>query len=191
MADASSEVDIGSIHGVDVRIALLLGIARLGEIDLRGWWRSHGVTQAGRYILGRTFPRTWRHTALELDLISAARRHDDLLGRPTALHLFSDQFDFRRLVGAWLAEGKTDGEEPLLDRIQGWSPEQAVEDLRAWTGGAAPDGEAVGNGLLLGTLAREELDDASRLESVAKLLAAAYLDQDTELRPPYLDQAAR
>lgn len=176
---------------VNSQIILILGVARLGEVDLRGWWRSHGVTQAGRYSLGRAFPRTWRQTALELDLISAIRRHDDLLERPTALHLFSDQFDFRRLAGAWLAEGKTDGNEPLLDRLEGWTTEQAIQDLRTWTGGPTPRGEAIGNGFLLGTLAREELDDAPRMKSVEKHLAAAYLDQGTELRPPYFDLAAR
>ena len=124
------QADVENIDGVDARIALALGVARLGEMDLRGWWRSHGVTQAGRYVLQRAFARTWRHTALELDVLSAARRHDDILGRPTALHLFSDQLPFRRLAGAWLAEGKTDGSGLLLDRLQGWTLEQAIGDLK-------------------------------------------------------------
>ena len=180
------QADIEHIDGVDARIALALGVARLGEMDLRGWWRSHGVTQAGRYVLQRAFAHTWRHTALELDVLSAARRHDYILGRPTALHLFSDQLPFRRLAGAWLAEGKTDGSAPLLDRLQDWTVEQAIEDLRGWTQGATPTGEPVGDGLLLGKLGPDELDGEQTI-GLARLLAAAYLDQDATLRPPYFD----
>jgi hypothetical protein len=33
---------------VSLPIALALGVARLGEVELRGWWRSHGLGQAGR-----------------------------------------------------------------------------------------------------------------------------------------------
>ncbi len=180
------QADVEIIDDVDARIALALGVARLGEMDLKGWWRSHGVTQAGRYVLQRAFARTWRHTALELDVLSAARRHDDILGRSTALHLFSDQLPFRRLAGAWLAEGKTDGSELLLDRLQGWTVEQAIEELKGWTQGATPTGEPVGDGLLLGKLGRDELDGEGTID-LAKLLAAAYLGQYATLRPPYFD----
>ena len=72
-------------------IDLLLGVARLGEAGLRGWWQSHGLDQAGQYVLGGSFPRTWRCAALELAIASAKRRHEETLGRPTALHLFSDE----------------------------------------------------------------------------------------------------
>ncbi len=76
---------------------LVLGVARLGEMDLAGWWSTHGLDHTGRYVLAKAFKRTWRSAALELDLVSAARRHDDALtGRRTALHLFSDELPFRR-----------------------------------------------------------------------------------------------
>jgi hypothetical protein len=32
-------------------IDLVLGVARLGEAGLRGWWQSHGLDQAGQYVL--------------------------------------------------------------------------------------------------------------------------------------------
>lgn len=72
-------------------IDLLLGVARLGEAGLRGWWQSHGLDQAVQYVLGGSLPRTWRCAALELAIASAKRRHEETLGRPTALHLFSDE----------------------------------------------------------------------------------------------------
>ena len=28
---------------------LVLGVARLGEVDLRGWWSSHGLDKIGQF----------------------------------------------------------------------------------------------------------------------------------------------
>jgi hypothetical protein len=89
-------------NGLGVR--LLLAVARLGEADLFGWWNSRGFSEAGRYLLGRSFPRTWSVNALQLAVVSAAARHEEELKRPSAVHLFSDQLPFKRLVGQWLVE---------------------------------------------------------------------------------------
>ena len=75
---------IGTTTDTEQAIRLVLGVARLGEQGRHGWWRSHGLGQAGPFVLGRSFPRTARPAALELDILSAAHRHDDLLERPTA-----------------------------------------------------------------------------------------------------------
>jgi ATP-dependent helicase/nuclease subunit B len=46
--------------------------------------------------------------------------HEELLGRSTALHLFSDLFPFRRWTAGWLAEQKTTPEQdPLLGALVG------------------------------------------------------------------------
>src|SRR5437868_436451 len=108
------------IAETDRAIRLVLGVARLGEQGLRGWWRSHGLGKGGQYVLTRSFPRTWRAAALELDILSAAYRHDDLLERSTALHLFSSAFPFRRWAEAWLSEQKTLAPDPLFDELAGW-----------------------------------------------------------------------
>jgi hypothetical protein len=169
----------------------VLGIARLGEAELRGWWHAHGLGQVGRYILGDMFRwRTAKSSGLELDILSASRRQEQILDRPTALHLFSDWLPLRRLALAWLAERKTAGPHPLLDRLAGWDLDAASRDLAEWTAGAQPSAEAVGPGLLLGTLTLAELKHEVALRSVAKQLCAAYLDQETELRPPYFDLVA-
>jgi hypothetical protein len=42
------------------------------------------------------FRRTWRPAALELDIAAASRMHEELLGRTTALHLYSDLLPFRK-----------------------------------------------------------------------------------------------
>jgi hypothetical protein len=169
-------------------IDLVLGVARLGESGLRGWWQSHGLDQAGQYVLGGSFPRTWRSAALELAITSAKRRQEEMLGRPTALHLFSDELPFRRLANAWLAEQKTGGDTSRIDSFANWTTEAAIDSLRSWTGSTSA-GEVVGSGLLLGRLSEAELCDAAALASIAKQLAAAYLDQSGDFRAPYFDLA--
>jgi hypothetical protein len=170
----------------DQAIRLVLGISRLGEQGLRGWWRSHGLGKGGQYVLGKSFPRTGRPAALELDIISAAHRHDDLLERSTALHLFSSAFPFRRWAEAWLAERKTLPPDPLFDELIGWDLDRALDALRSWAGDS-PRGELIGEGLLLGQVTQAELENDDDLLPYARMLAAAYLDQDAGLRPPYFD----
>jgi hypothetical protein len=177
---------MNSATDADQAIRLVLGVARLGEEPLRGWWRSHGLGKGGQYVLGKTFPRTYRSAALELDILSAAHRHDDLLERPTALHLFSSAFPYRRWAEAWLSEQKTLEPDPLFDELSGWDLASALRSLRSWAG-ESPVGELVGEGLLLGQLTQPELDDDAYLLSVARLLTAAYLDQQAGLHPPYFD----
>jgi hypothetical protein len=172
-------------------IALALGVARLGEVELRGWWRSHGLGRAGRYVLRDAFRwRTATATGLELDLLSASRRQEQILDRPTALHLFSDWLPFRRMSLAWLAEHKTDGLSPFLERLAAWDLDRAIADLADWAAGTPRSGEPLGPGLLLGSLTRSELEDEVTMQGVAKLLCAAYIDQGQDLRPPYFDLAA-
>ncbi len=68
-------------------VRIVLGVARLGENDPRGWWNGHALDGTGEYVLSNMFRRTWRSAALELDVAAAARMHNQLLGRSTALHL--------------------------------------------------------------------------------------------------------
>ena len=170
----------------DQAIRLVLGISRLGEQGLKGWWRSHGLGKGGQYVLGKSFPRTGRSAALELDILSAAHRHDDLLERSTALHLFSSAFPFRRWTEAWLAEQKTLVNDPLFDELTAWDLDKALASMRSWAGNS-PGGELIGEGILLGQLTQAEMKNEDELLPYARLLAAAYLDQDAGFRPPYFD----
>jgi hypothetical protein len=172
-------------------VQLVLGVARLGENDLRGWWQGHAMDRTGRYVLSGMLRRTWRSAALELDMAAATRMHNELLGRPTALHLFSDLLPFRRWAVSWLAEQKTSEEiDPLLSELEAWTAETATESMRAWSAQSqVPRGERLGEGLLVGRTTAVELADTSTLKDVAHVLAAAYLDQTGPLRPPYFDLA--
>jgi hypothetical protein len=172
-------------------VRLVLGVARLGENDLRGWWQGHALDRTGQYVLSSTFRRTWRAAALELDVAAASRMHDELLGRSTALHLFSDLLPFRRLAAGWLAEQKTTTDAAdLFNIVEAWTADSAISALLDWCGPVEPrQGEALGNGLLLGRLSSTDLDDPAMSLQTARLLSAAYLDQTGQLRPPYLDLA--
>jgi hypothetical protein len=172
-------------------VRLVLGVARLGENDLRGWWRGHALDRTGQYVLSSTFRRTWRAAALELDVAAAARIHDELLGRSTALHLFSELVPFRRWTRAWLAEQKTASDPAdLVTTLETWTEDSALSALPDWCGRVDPPrGQALGNGLLLGRLSSTDLDDPAVSRETARRLAAAYLDQTGPLRPPYFDLA--
>jgi hypothetical protein len=172
-------------------VRLVLGIARLGENDLRGWWGGHAMDRTGRYVLSGMFRRTWRPAALELDIATATLMHNELLGRSTAVHLFSDLLPFRRWSLGWLAEQKTAIEpDPFLLALESWKAETSTDSLRAWSDLAPPiRGESLGDGSLLGRLTASELADPPTLQRTARVLAAAYLDQSGQLRPPYFDLA--
>ncbi len=172
-------------------VRLVLGVARLGEEDLRGWWKGHAMDRIGQFVLSGMFRRTCKTAALEMDVAAASRMHRELLGRSSALHLFSDQLPFQRWTDGWLAEQKTATNlDPVLTTLQNWTGEDAAETLRSWCGTAEPSqAEPLGDGLLLGRLSPLEVDDPPTLHQLARLLTVAYLDQCGPLRPPYFDLA--
>ena len=167
-------------------VRLVLGVARLGENDLRGWWQGHALDRTGQYVLSSMFRRTWRPAALQLDVSAAARMHDELFGRSTALHLFSESPPFRRWATGWLAEQKTsDSGRDLLSTFEAWDIGRAVSTLRDWCDPVDPvPGESLGNGILLGRLTGNELEDPGVLVQTARRLGASYLDQTGAVRPP-------
>ncbi len=171
-----------------IEVRLVLGVARLGEADLFGWWRSHGLGEAGQYVLGQSLPRTWFLTAFEGDILSAAARHEEVLGRRDALHLFSDQLPAKRLTLGWLRAQKVEGQvDSLLQELRGWSRERAIAKLREWTGAPPRAGEVLGQVCRLGAVTAEDLDDQERVQGVVRALAAAYADNSANLRFPYFD----
>lgn len=173
---------------MDEAVKVVLGIARLGETDLAGWWGTHGLDRVGSYILARSFRRTWRPAALELDVQSATRRHEDATaGRRMALHMFSDELPFRRWTTSWLAEQKTAVEPSgLFDELAAWDLDTARSTIAEWTG-RPPRMEVVGDGLLLGTLTRPEVDDSEAIGSAVRLLGATYLVIEQPFRVPYFE----
>lgn len=172
MVEALSE---GTISGV-------LSVVRLGDVDHRGWWRSHGLDETGSFLLERAFKRTWAATAMELSMVSARARHDDTVGRKDAAHLFSDELPFFRLVHSWLLEQK------LEDDLSPFEPFRTAgtEDLI----GRLPDpprAERRAAGLFLGTVNAAQLDDPRQLEDTLFGLLGAYRLIESEFLAPYFD----
>ena len=169
---------------------MVLGVARLGEADLRGWWSCHGLDRAGSFVLSRAFPRTAGPAGLEIDMLSARRRHADALGgRSTALHLFSDGLPFRRWASAWLSEQKAaSAADPIFDELARWEVSSGEASLREQAG-EPEEGQVLADGLRLGQLHDSDLDDDTALAAVARQLTAAYADLGDVFRAPYFDLA--
>jgi hypothetical protein len=160
----------------------ILSVVRLGDLDHRGWWRSHGLDETGSFLLGRSFKRTWAATAMELSMISARARHDEALGRKDAAHLFSDELPFFRLVHSWLLEQKLQDDLKPFEFFRTVTTEELL--------GRLPDGlhpERRASGLYLGTLTKDQVQDPDYLEGVLGHLLGAYRALGAEFLAPYLD----
>lgn len=169
---------------------LVFAVARLGEADLAGWWRSHGLDPVGEYLLPGLFPRTATVAGAELTLLSAAKRHRDVLPeRGDVVHLFGEPLPAFAQAAAWIAELKTGGNASWIDELRRWSNVAEGHERIARLTGAAPPGERIGSTLRLGRVPAQALDDPMQTESVTRALAAAYVGQGRDLVVPYFDLA--
>ena len=179
---AETSDDIESTVG----IRLLLGVARLGEADLAAWWSSQGLNPATRFALAG-FRRTGSIVGAELALLSAVRRHHQVLPRLNAVHLFSPRLPFARWTQAHLAELKSIGTSELIDELRTWTTvEDAGQRLTDWIDAVTP-AMAIG-----ATVTPHELDSPETRVSLLAQLAARYVDQAGragQLDIPYVDLA--
>lgn len=166
-------------------IRLVLGVARLGDVDVFGWWRSRSYTPAGQYVLGGALPRTWLLSALEGSVLSAAARHREAFTRPTAVHLFSSHLPALTWALAWLRAQKVAGEgDGLVAELRVWNRATGPRKLTAWAGVVAPEGEVLVQERRLGTLRPADLAEPEQRERVIRILAACYADQGEDVRFP-------
>lgn len=162
-------------------VRLMLGVARLGEADLQGWWTSHGMNPAVRFTLAG-FRRTSKVVGAELALLSATRRHRQILPRDTAVHLFSPHLPFARWTRAYLAEQKTSGESPIVDQLLGWDGRDAARSqLKGWM--AAVDLPAH-EGMTAGA---DQLGDPDVVGGLLVRFIDSYVGQKGDLSVPYVD----
>jgi hypothetical protein len=169
---------------------LVVAVARLGEADLAGWWRSHGLDGVGEYVLPDLFPRTAAVAGAELAVLSASKRHADALpDRDDVVHLFGEPLPAFAAALAWLAELKTGGDQTFIDELRGWGSRDAGHEAMAGLTGAAPPGERIGSTLRLGKLTADAVADPELARIAAHALAAAYVDQGPDLAVPYYDLA--
>ena len=166
-------------------VELVLSVVRLGDLDHRGWWRSHGLDETGSFLLRRSFKRTWAATAMELSMVSARVRHDEALGRRDAVHLFSDELPIYRLVHSWLLEQKLEDDLSPFEFFRSATTDELVDRLPQ-----PSDFERRAAGLYLGTVARSDLDDATHFEEVVSGLVGAHRTLNQEFLAPYVDLAS-
>lgn len=180
VAELSAEDDVRTV----------LGVARLGESDLAGWWNTRLYSRAGRYILSRSFPRTWKPAAGQLLVLSCARWHNHAFsGRPTAIHLFSPQLPALGWTQSWLAEQKTSSPtDPIFDELLGWSN---TTDAAAAVSGRlqAVDmtAEVVAGNVRLGAMEADRLNDPVEVSLMVSMLASTYVTTVGALQVPYFD----
>ena len=170
-----------STNDVDEIVASVIRVARLGEADLRNWWGSRSFGAAGRVVLKQRLPRTWRMAAVELDLASAANRHNDVIDRPNAVHLFSDRWPVRRWTAAWVAEQKTEDEpSEIFEQLETATLDAIEARLRT---NKMPWVEPLGGALRAGKIDRSSLEDPVAVAEAVRTLAAAYVGLETFAAP--------
>ena len=164
------------------QIEQLLTVTRLGDVDHKGWWQSHGLDETGSFLLRRSFKRTWAATAMELSMLSARARHDEALGRKDAVHLFSDELPFYRLVHSWLLERKLEDDLSAFDPFSTATTDELIDRLPS-----PPVVERRASGLYLRAVSRADIGDATRMEGILSDFLGAYRSLGTEFLAPYFD----
>ena len=161
----------------------VINVARLGEANARGWWGTQSFGAAGRVILRQRLPTTWRMAAVELDIAAAANRHNDVIDRPNAVHLFSDNWPVRRWASAWVAEQKTaEVADPYFDWLESAAADDLVAELPP-SSSATFDGRAS----CIGSVSQADFDSPESLRSAVTSLAAVYASLKDSFTVPYLE----
>lgn len=162
----------------------VLMVARLGESDRCGWWGTHSFGAAGRVVLQQRLPRTWRMAAVELDIKAATVRHNEVIDRPNAVHLFSDNWPVRRWASAWVAEQKTaTSPDPLFEELETMDVDQIVVGF-----GQLADGlDTTGRAVCVGSIDHGDLDSLAAVHAAVVELASVYAELDNAFSVPYLE----
>lgn len=128
------------------------------------------------------FRRTAKVVGAELALLSATRRHRQILPRDTAVHLFSPHLPFAGWARAYLAEQKTSGDSLIIDELLGWTAAQTARvTLQAWLAEVdQPAYEPISVGAA-------ELTDPAVTAGLLVRFASGYLAQHGDFSVPYLD----
>jgi len=161
----------------------VLLVVRLGEADRRGWWGTQSFGAAGRVVLKQRLPRTWRMAAVELDIAAATNRHNEVIDRPNAVHLFSDNWPVRRWASSWVAEQKTaDPAADVFEELETVSQDALLSELGA--SGWEANGEAAA--VRVGDVREADLESPDSLGPLVARLGAVYAGADRFV-VPYLE----
>ncbi len=127
--------------------------------------------------------------AVEIDIASAAHRHNEIIDRPNAVHLFSDVWLVRRWATAWVAEQKTTTPaHPIFKNLESIS----FEGLASWLTGGDPGVHPtrpsfIGQAVRVGIVSKSDFDSPQHLAEPVKRLAATYAGMSADFAVPYLE----
>ena len=130
--------------------------------------------------------------AIELDMAAAANRHNEIIERRNAVHLFSDNWPVRRWASAWVAEQKTAAppDELSSSSSRSWRPKlhELVNSLPTSTVRSRPAVERAGRSQM-GSVSRARLRFARGRSQpkVAELASRRTHDLGQEFAVPYLE----
>jgi hypothetical protein len=122
--------------------------------------------------------------AVELDIKAATVRHNEVIDRPNAAHLFSDNWPVRRWASAWVAEQKTaTPPDALFEELETMDVEQLVVGL-----GHPADGlDTTGRAVCVGSIDRGDFDSLTTVHAAVVELASVYVGLNSEFSVPYLE----
>lgn len=175
---------VTSNSAADKIVRQVLTVARLGETDHFGWWGTRSFGAAGRVVLQQRVPRTWQMAAIELDVASAANRNNDVIDRPNAVHLFSDNWPVRRWASAWVAEQKTSQPpDGFFDRLENASADELLADLPP----VMHQLDSSSNAVAIGEVSASNFDQPDLLLPSVEHLVSAYAVLRSDFTVPYLE----
>ncbi len=111
-------------------LKLRLVVARVGEMDLSGWWNTNGqLGSMGASVLRRGFPRTYRFAQARSVFAVAAQRCRDLYSPPNSVTLWhlpgGLEDDFDQAWSSWIDQ--RDEWEPFFADLEKCSIDLAHE----------------------------------------------------------------
>lgn len=128
------------------------------------------------------FRRTSKVVGAELGLLSAIRRHRQILPRDTAVHLFSPYLPFAGWARAYLSEQKTSGGSSIIDELLGWTTrDTARTQLQDWLDEVELPARQEAS------VRSAELEDPAVTAGLLARFTAAYIAQHGDLSVPYVD----
>ena len=181
----TTDTDPAPMPAAEMIAKTVVRIARLGEQDQFGWFGTRSFGAAGRVVLGQRLPRTWRMAAVELDIASAMNRHNEILDRRNAVHLFSDNWPVRRWATAWVSEQKTATPPDIFfENLESATQEEVTSLLQESAAKLPP---VSGQAVRMGSISATEFTAPELLLPAVNALAATYLQLGDRFVVPYME----
>ena len=184
------DTDKGSID-VKQLLEARLWVARLGENDVKRWWRTDGILgKDGAFVGPRVLPKT--HGTGRARIAFAVARHacNERHPDPKVRHLFRLDPETEDRLDAYLVEGldKFDFWREILEKLEGLGPKVDIKTILKEAGVVQDEDLAYVGKRALGPDARSlPLDAGATSDETVRRLAAGFArSQAGELAVPFI-----